>query len=76
MKRYKAQLTNEERLEFQKQISCGVASARKITRARILPKVDEGLTKDMMKLVSEELNTPGVIRIDLDPIPPARRELC
>jgi len=45
MIRYKVQLTEEERLELQNLISSGVASARKLMRARILLKVDEGLTK-------------------------------
>jgi transposase len=45
MKSYKVQLTAEERLELQTLISSGVTSARKITRARILLKVDEGVTK-------------------------------
>ena len=45
MRRYKVQLTEEERIELHKLISSGVASVRKLTRARILLKVDEGLTK-------------------------------
>ena len=45
MIRYKVHLTEEERLELQNLISSGVASARKLMRARILLKVDEGLTK-------------------------------
>jgi len=45
MRRYKVQLTKEERKELHKLISSGVASTRKLTRARILLKVDEGLTK-------------------------------
>lgn len=45
MKRYQVQLNSKERTELQKLISSGVASARKLTRARILLKVDEGLTK-------------------------------
>ena len=45
MRRYKVRLTKEERIELHKLISSGVASARKLTRARILLKVDEGLTK-------------------------------
>ena len=45
MKRYKVQLSKEERTGLQKLISTGVAPARKLTRARILLKVDEGLTK-------------------------------
>ena len=45
MRRYKVQLTKEERKQLQKLISSGVAPARKLTRARILLKVDVGLTK-------------------------------
>jgi transposase len=45
MRRYKVHLTDAERTELQKLISSGVAPARKLTRARILLKVDEGLTK-------------------------------
>jgi transposase len=45
MRRYKVHLTKEERIELQNLISSGVAPARKLTRARILLKVDEGLTK-------------------------------
>jgi transposase len=45
MRRYKVHLTKEERIELQNLISSGVAPARKLTRARILLKVDEGLRK-------------------------------
>ena len=45
MRRYKVQLTKEERKQLQQLISSGVAPARKLTRARILLKVDVGLTK-------------------------------
>lgn len=45
MKRYKVDLTKEERQESGKVISTGIAPARKLTRARILLKVDEGLSK-------------------------------
>lgn len=45
MKRYKVELTKEEREQLQKLIASGVAPARKLTRARILLKVDAGLTK-------------------------------
>jgi len=45
MRRYKVQLTKEEREQLQKLISSGIAPARKLTRARILLKVDAGLTK-------------------------------
>jgi len=44
MKRYSVQLTEEERERLQKMISSGVAPARKLTRARILLKVDAGMT--------------------------------
>lgn len=36
MKRYKVQLTREEREQLQKLISSGIAPARKLTCARIL----------------------------------------
>jgi transposase len=45
MKRYKVVLTKEERQQLEKLISSGIAPARKLTRARILLKVDEGLSK-------------------------------
>jgi len=45
MRRYKVRLTQKERAELQKLISAGVAPARKLTRARILLKVDEGFRK-------------------------------
>lgn len=45
MKRYKVELSEKERTELQKLISAGVASARKLTRARILLKADEGFNK-------------------------------
>jgi transposase len=45
MKRYKVQLTRKERDQLQKLISSGVAPARKLTRARILLKVDTGMTR-------------------------------
>jgi transposase len=45
MKRYKVGLTQEERQQLQKMVSSGIAPARKLTRARILLKVDEGLSK-------------------------------
>ena len=45
MKRYKVVLTTEERQPLEKMISSGIAPARKLTRARILLKVDEGLSK-------------------------------
>lgn len=45
MKRYKVDLTKEERQQLEKLISSGIAPARKLTRARILLKVNEGLSK-------------------------------
>lgn len=58
MKRYQVQLNSEERTELQKLISSGVASARKLTRARILLKVDEGLTKTTVsQALDVSLNT-------------------
>jgi hypothetical protein len=56
MKRYKVQLTQEERVELQKLISAGVASARKLTRARILLKVDASLTKTEISRVLDVTN--------------------
>lgn len=58
MKRYKVQLTREEREQLQKLISSGVATARKLTRARILLKVDAGLTKaEISKALDVTINT-------------------
>lgn len=45
MRSYRVHLSDPERAELQKLISSGVAPARKLTRARILLKVDEGLRK-------------------------------
>jgi len=45
MKRYKVVLTKEERQQLEKLISSGIAPARKLTRARILLKVDAGWSK-------------------------------
>jgi transposase len=45
MRSYRVHLSDTERAELQKLISSGVAPARKLTRARILLKVDEGLRK-------------------------------
>lgn len=56
MKRYRVQLTKKERVELQKLISSGVAPVRKITRARILLKVDEGLTKTEISQMLEVTN--------------------
>ena len=56
MRRYKVELTQEERRELQILISSGVAPARKLTRARILLKVDEGLTKTEISRALEVTN--------------------
>lgn len=56
MKRYKVQLTQEERGELQKLISAGVSPARKTTRARILLKADKGLTKTEIGRMLEVTN--------------------
>jgi transposase len=45
MRNYKVHLSYAERTALEKLISSGVAPARKLTRARILLKVDEGLSK-------------------------------
>lgn len=52
-KKYIVDLTSEEREELEALISSGVAPARKLTRARILPKADEGWTD---KAISEALD--------------------
>ena len=58
MKRYKVQLSSKERTELQKLISSGVAPARKQTRARILLKVDDGLTKaEVSQALDVSINT-------------------
>lgn len=58
MKRYQVRLNSEEQTELQKLISSGVASARKLTRARILLKVDEGLTKtEVSQALEVSINT-------------------
>jgi len=56
MKRYKVQLTREEREQLQKLISSGVAPARKLTRARILLKVDAGMTRSKISQVLDVTN--------------------
>ncbi len=45
MRNYKVHLTQAERVELQKLISAGVAPARKLTRARVLLKADDGFRK-------------------------------
>ena len=58
MKRYQVQLTDQERQELQKLISAGIAPARKLTRARILLKADEGLPKiEISQVLDVTLNT-------------------
>ena len=58
MRRYKVQLTKEERKQLQQLISSGVAPARKLTRARILLKVDVGLTKtEISQTLDVTINT-------------------
>ena len=58
MKRYKVQLSSKERTGLQKLISAGVAPARKLTRARILLKVDDGLTKtEVSQALDVSINT-------------------
>ncbi len=58
MRRYKVQLTNEERERLQKLKSSGVASARKLTRARILLKVDAGMPKtEVSQVLDVTINT-------------------
>jgi transposase len=56
MKSYKVQLSDEERAELQRLISSGVAPARKLTRARILLKVDEGRIKTEISRVLDVTN--------------------
>lgn len=56
MKRYKVQLTTEEREQLQKLISSGIAPARKLTRARILLKVDAGMTRMKISQVLDVTN--------------------
>jgi transposase len=58
MKRYKVVLTNEERQQLEKWISSGIAPARKLTRARILLKVNEGLSKtEISQAMDVAINT-------------------
>jgi transposase len=58
MKRYKVVLTKEEREQLEKLISSGITPARKLARARILLKVDEGLTKsEVSQALDVSLNT-------------------
>jgi transposase len=58
MKRYKVKLSQKERAELQKLISSGVTSTRKLTRARILLKVDEGFSKtEISQALDVTINT-------------------
>ena len=58
MKRYKVELTKEERGELNKLISSGIAPARKLTRARILLRVDAGTTKsEVSRALDVSINT-------------------
>lgn len=58
MKRYKVILTKEERQQLEKLISSGIAPARKLTRARILLKVDDGLGKtEISQVLDVTINT-------------------
>lgn len=58
MKRYKVELSQKERTELQKLISAGIVSARKLTRARILLKVDEGFSKtEISQALDVTINT-------------------
>jgi transposase len=58
MKRYKVVLTKEEREQLEKLISSGITAARKLARARILLKVDEGLTKtEVSQALDVSINT-------------------
>ena len=58
MKRYKVALTKEERQQLEKMISSGIAPARKLTRVRILLKVDEGLSKtEVSQALDVTINT-------------------
>lgn len=56
MRRYKVQLTKEDREQLQKLVSSGIAPARKLTRARILLKVDAGMTKSAICQVLDVTN--------------------
>jgi transposase len=58
MKRYKVALTKEERQQLEKLNSSGIAAARKLTRARILLKVNEGLSKtEISQVLDVTINT-------------------
>jgi transposase len=58
MKRYKVDLSPKERAELRQVTSSGVVSARKLTRARILLKVDEGFSKtEISQALDVTINT-------------------
>jgi len=57
MREYKVELSDVERIELEKLISSGIAPARKLTRARILLKVDEGLRKTEISRALDVTNT-------------------
>jgi hypothetical protein len=62
VKWYKGQLSNEERTELQNLISARIASARKLTRARILLKVGEGLAQTEVSQALDDLPTVSIIK--------------
>jgi len=58
MKRYKVELTQEERQQLEKLISSGIAPARKLMRARVLLKVDASMTKtEVSQVLDVTINT-------------------
>lgn len=58
MKRYKVELTKDERQQLEKLISSGIAAARKLTRARILLKVAAGMSKtEVSQALDVTINT-------------------
>lgn len=62
-KKYMVSLTPEEREKLQKLISSGEAKARKLTRARILLKADEGWTdKSISRALDVGMATVGRVR--------------
>jgi transposase len=58
MKRYKVALTKEERKQLHRMVSSGIAPARKLRRARILLKMDEGRSKtEISQALDVTINT-------------------
>lgn len=58
MKRYKVELTKDERQQLEKLISSGITAARKLTRARILLKVAAGMSKtEVSQVLDVTINT-------------------